>query len=351
MEQNTPDVSAESSSAQTIAIPRSPEAYAEWRKTGNVTPPKREASATSNETTSAAAESGAGKDAPASEAGSTTQGDRKRGNAESRLNEILADLKHAGLSPAELKTFKKQAQAAAAEEKTTAATEHTEKPAAAEAPKEASYDAIKPKPKMEDFEHIEEFTEALTDWKADEREWRNERKAAAEKLQKEASEMLESAKERYGAEAETHIRHSATAIFQDATVPSVIKAMVNDSDVMADLLYTLGSKEEVAEFVALAKSKPGEAIRKLVTIEALVKVELAKGGGASAASSEEPVRGEDGKFVSSKPPAKKITDAPPPPREAGGRTGAPPDEVKAAAQTGDFRRFREAQNQRDLSRR
>ena len=39
--------------------------------------------------------------------------EQRRDNAASRLQELLADLKKAGLSPAELKTFKRQAEASA----------------------------------------------------------------------------------------------------------------------------------------------------------------------------------------------------------------------------------------------
>jgi hypothetical protein len=85
--------------------------------------------------------------APASEAGKSDQ-EPKRSNAETRLTELLADLKTAGLSPAELKTFKREVQQAA---QPKATPETTVKPAVAEAPK---------KPKIDDFKTIDEYEDA-----------------------------------------------------------------------------------------------------------------------------------------------------------------------------------------------
>jgi len=106
--------------------------------------------------------------------------------------------------------------------------------------------------------------------------------------------------------------------------------------------------DELAEFVSLAKTNPGAAIRKLVLVEKLVQEELAKGGTPKASSNGETAqRDETGKFL----PAKKTTSAPPPPRETSGRSSPPPDAVDRAVKEDDFAAYRAEQNRREIARR
>jgi len=108
--------------------------YAEWRQTGKLpeakpTQPKGE-SAPPKES-SAEGEEPKGKSAPASETGNKDQEKQKppRDNAATRLNELLDDLRKAGLTPAELKTFKREVkEAEKAVEQPKAAPEKTENP-------------------------------------------------------------------------------------------------------------------------------------------------------------------------------------------------------------------------------
>ena len=335
----------ESSSAAPIEVPRDPQAYQKWRQTGETpaapktTPVTRtpKADPAPAKESSEAPVDGAENDAPASEAG-TQQEPKKRSNAETRLKDLLDDLKRAGLSPAELKTFKREAQkdeATGTEAK--AAPEPTVQPSG---PVE---------PKLEDFESYEKFQEAMVDYRVDKKFHEREERAKAAEQQKEIDKTLEAARSRYGDATDTTIGSTAKAVFSDAKIPSAVKALINDSPVMVDLLFTLGSKEaELQEFLDLAKSNPGQAIRKVVLLERLVSEELA-GGQSAAAGDQEAGRDESGKFVSAKAPAKKVTDAPPPPREASGRSAAPPDAVESAAKANDFASFKNAANRRDLA--
>lgn len=319
-----------------IKVPHEPHAYAEWRQTGKL--PKPEASATSEKQSDAGEES-AEKGAPAPEAGDQQESKAKpRSNAETRLKELLDDLKRAGMSPAELKTFKREVQ----ETKQPKAEPKVEK--GPESPK---------KPKVDDFDTYEKYEEArdqyyedLADYKAQQRldQFRQEQKVEA--AQQELNGKVEAARKRYGAEADSTIATTATEIFNDQKIPAAVKAVINDSPVLVDLLYVMGSKaEEFQEFLKLARSNPGAAIRKAVLVERLVSEELAKGGKSDAGA---PDRDESGKFK--QPPAKKVTEAPPPPREASGRGAVPPDEVESAAKANDFAAFRNAANRRDMAR-
>ena len=88
-------------------------------------------------------------------------------------------------------------------------------------------------------------------------------------------------------------------------IPLQVLGIINDSDYLADVLYTIGSDDaELAKFVEMAKANPNKAIRYVARVEGLIAEELAK-------PKETPVRGEDGKF---KAPEKKQTSAPPPPK-------------------------------------
>lgn len=355
----TPESSSAQAPPPSFEIPKEPAAYAEWRKTGKLEAPKPAESAPAkknsdpagqrtSEANSSEADGPAGESGSASEAGKPTQ-EKKRSTAETRLNDLLADLKRAGLTPAELKTFKKEAQKAAEE-----TTEHTEKPASQAAPpppKQPEYSV--PKPKLEDFDSIESFTDALTDWKADKREFEGKLRAQQEAAQKEVNDKLAGARARYGEAADSTIRESASKIFSDQQIPNAVKAIINDSPEMVDLLYTLGSDADgLKDFIQLAKTNPGQAIRKAVLMEKLVQEELSKSSG-TASEDGTPTRDSSGKFVAKEEkeaPAKPVTRAPAPPREASGRSAAPPDAVEAAFKSGDFAAYRDAQNRRDLAR-
>lgn len=311
-----------------MSIPKDPAAYAEWRKTGNL--PSAESAPAKEKSAEAKAE---GKSAPAPEAGKPQQEKKPRSNAESRLEEILGDLRTAGLSPSELKTFKREVR----QEQAKAAPEPPVKPPASQVRK------------LEDYDSVEDYLEDLSDRKATQRleaYIAEEQKKAEQKV---IADKLADAKKRYGDDAENQIRSTARDVFNDEQIPLAVKALANDSPVLVDLMYVMGSNaDELAEFVSLAKTNPGAAIRKLVLVEKLVQEELAKGGTPKASGNgDAPDRDESGKFL----PAKKTTSAPPPPRETSGRSSPPPDESETALKENDFARYREVENRREIARR
>jgi len=333
MPEQTQTPAAESSPAA-IVIPKPDTAeYATWRQTGELpgesTP--KEASTPSPKSSEKAAQ--------ASEKAADSEPAKKqehRSNAETRLTEILDDLRNAGLSPAELKTFKREAKAAA-QETPKAVPEQTEKPVDPQAPR---------KPKFEDYSTYEEYEAAKDKYYEDLSEYRTmvavERFRAEQRQEKsnvEAKAKLAEASARYGETAAPTIVEAAKSIFTE-TMPAGVKAIINDSPVVVDLLYVLNSKPgELAGFIELARTNPGQAIRKAVLMEQLVSEELGK--------SPATTRDTNGKFVSSAPET-KVSKAPPPPREVSGRGSPPPDEVEQALKHNDFRAFREAANRRDL---
>lgn len=330
--------------------------YAEWRQTGKA--PEKTPAASAKEATPSS------KNTPTSDTGKTSREQPKKSKAAERLDEVLADLKNAGLTPEELKTFRKEAQKSA---QPPATTEKTEKPA-----ETAPADNGRPKrPKPEDFETVDKYEEALDKYTEDLTDWKlamKDRERAAQAAKQEMDGKVASARQRYGETAGDTIKTAAKAFFTpEAQIPGAVQAMLNESDVLVDLLYVIGSKaDDMAALVKLSKENPGQAIRKLVVLEGLVREELKKPAAAAPAAGagkegegegETPTRGTDGKFTAKTPDNKKPKETPAPPKEVGAGGNPPPEASERALkdhEAGDaeaFSRFRRARNDKDLSQR
>ncbi len=367
---------AESSSAP-IEIP-SGEAYTAWRMTGKLPAAKPAAPAkgtSTNEGSAPSSDSSAGgtppaeNSAPASEAGKPIQEKGKpRSSADTRLTELLNDLREAGLTPTELKTFRQTFQRtqppAAAAPAAPGATEQTVKPA-------PPGDGPPVEPKEEDFKTFGEFRAAERKYYKELTEYtvRHELQSRDEQRAQEASqatvrEKMEEARGRYGDEGTATISAAARALAGNgkdlpATIPQQVIGLINDSPVWPDLLYTLGGKaEDLAAFVHLAQTNPGEAIRKIVAMEQLITVELAKAksgageggeGGEGTPVEGTPGRDASGKFL--KPPEKRQSQAPPPAHEVSGRGAAPPDAEASATKNNDFRALKRIWDAKELAKR
>ena len=327
----TPTMTPAESSPATIETPGTFEvpqgaARSEWIKTGNIPTDLPKADPAPARTKNTAEGDKPEETAPASEPGNKQE---RRSNADTRLNELLDDLRAAGLTPKALKTFtsewdRKQASSAPAR-----APETTENRAPA---------GLTPpvKPKSEDFEGKtwaeyeaakDQYHEDLAEYKARKSLADYQEGLKQEATAKELKESLAAASERYGETAQETIGTTSQEIYNDPKVSGVVKALLNESPVMVDVLYALGSKpEDLADFLKDARDNPSAAIRKLVLVEKFVQEELAGNGGKPEATE----RATDGKFRSAAPVEKKPTNAPPPAREVSGRNPAPPDDVESA---------------------
>lgn len=341
------DAPAESSPAETTKtfdIPREGEAYQEWRLTGKAPEAKpKPASTPGKETPAEGDKKPEGKTAPASEPGTKTQEHKNKSTAQTRLDEILADLKTSGLTPAELKTFRKTGNLPA--DKAAAPPQGTEQTV-----NPASELKAPAKPDPTKFKTYEELEAAQAKYIDDLVIYSSKKAIAdhqAEQGRKEAlgviTGKLEDARKRY-TDADSVIFPTNAAIFNDKGVSPAVKAIVGDSPVFVDLLYALGPERDA--FVQLARTNPSAAIRRAIVMEQLVTAELTKGGKAEGEASGDTARGEDGKF---KAPEKQVTKAPPPPKEVSGRGSPPADEVEGAVKANDFRAFRDAQNRKALN--
>lgn len=344
-----------------VEVPSDAKAYAEWRSTGKL--PQAESAPAKKPSDTKAADNavegeGDGRAPEAADSETENHQGRKPGKAETRLNELLAQMREAGLSPSELKDFKKQYQRVQQQEQTSEkpaaekkpVTEHTEKPQGLEPPK---------KPVEKDFKTWEEYeaardkyVEDLAEFKANAAVEKDRAERRREAAEREMAVRLNAAKTKYKDDnADKTIVETAKEVFNDKTpVPAVIREVLNESEHLVDVLYVLGSDgEALGEFLDLCKTAPGKAMRKAILIEKLVMDELdGKGGGEkpAAETKETPTRGSDGKFVA----PKKETKAPPPPRETSGRSGPVADERERAIESGDFASYRDAANRRDLAR-
>ena len=167
---------------------------------------------------------------------------------------------------------------------------------------------------------------------------RGQSTAAKERMESQLTE----ARARYG-DADKKIFPALRSITDDQRISPAVKQLINDSDVLVDLVYVLGSDtQELSKFVHLAKTNPGAAIRKLVTTEALVRDQLAANSGKSSG------RGNDGRFQKqASAEVEPVTRAPRPPVEVGGRTSHP-ENSSSAVKSGDYRAAKAAFNREYL---
>jgi len=356
----------EPSTGTTITPPSSPEAYSKWRLTGEVPaekkPSKKEPAPSSaeeepREGDEPEEEDSEEKTAPAPEAGRKKQEQHyRKGSAQDRLDGLLADLRRAGLSPSELKTFKREMMSVPVPQQVP--------------PQQSVQPPAQPQrlaePKLEDFRTWDEFRAAERAYSqqvmADQmREFYQQIQAQQiqQAAQQQAAERLAYARQRYGEEAEGSITAAARGLFGDQNIHPAIKGIVNDSPAIADLLYVMGySAQDFDQFIQVARVNPGEAIRRVVLLEQLVKDELRKahapanGNGKSEAAPverETPARDESGRFISA--PQKKEVSAPPPATEVSGRASPPPNDAEAAFNRGDVRAYFSAKNRAQLAER
>lgn len=360
MENQQTDTAASSPAPQPVfEIPSDPKANLEWRTTGKLPDATTDGKPKEDSTTSASEEKSS--EPAAASATAPKQEKTKQPTAADRLNEVLADLKKAGLSPLELKTFKREAEAAKAEPAAPAkaAPEKTANPQGLEKPvkptmNDLKADGTKKYASWEEFDAAkDDYHDAMAEYRSKVAVLEDRQARAAEAQQQTLAQKVTEAKARYGDQTEATIGSATRALLDGGGIPLAVQDLIGGSPVLVDVMFALGSDAAaLASFVDLAKTDPAAAIRKFVLLEHLTTEELAKGSkadkGAAAAGAGE--RGEDGKFVST-PPAKQRSAAPPPPEELNTRGSAPPDPIEAALRNDDFAAFKAAEDRKDIARR
>lgn len=332
---------------ESFEIPRSgtPE-YADWRLNGKVQEkqPKPAETAPADTSKETASDPERGENAPGTEPGKSTQESRRKPGAEARIAELTA----------RAKALERE-------------LEEARKPKPAQADPTPSARPVpqytRPKPTPEDkgpdgnpkYSTYEDYVEELADWKAEQRIAQRDQQAAVAEAQKSVSQKLEEARKRY--ENFDSVALPLVPELMKPDIPREVLAVLNDSPVLADLLYTIGGSEvSKADFLAACRNNPSKALRVALLMEQEIQAELAKG------HTEPAGRNERGQFTAQPgkdaTPAKKGPEnAPEPPIEIGNRGAAPMDEAARALQAverGDnnaFRAWKQAEDAKALRRR
>lgn len=336
---------AESSSApvqESIELPRSGTSeYAQWRISGELPekPKETQQKPVIEEAATSQVEEG--------ESATPRQQEKVLSPAEKRIKELLAENKRL---------------------KAESETAKTPKPEPSSESKPQLVPQTRPKPTPEDknddgtpkYKSYEDYVEELADWKAEQRMAVAERERSARDQQRALQAEVEKARGRYDNLDEVML--PALKTITEAQVAPVIMQMLDDSEVLPDLLYTLGSDaDDLAAFLKMAKSNPGKAIRYLAVTENLIQEELGK---ADVPRGTTPSRAADGKFTVAEPepktPAKRGPESSPElPLEVGNRgTGAQDESSRALSDlmkgtntAAATRAFFKAENAKDLRRR
>ncbi len=137
-------------------------------------------------------------------------------------------------------------------------------------------------------------------------------------MQAELNTKVSEARQRYGDKFDEVLNPTLNTIVSSQQVAVVVKQLINESEVLPDLLFTLGSsQEELNKFLAMP---PGKQARYIALTESLIREEL-----------------EGKEKPKAEPPAKPQTSAPRPPAEVGGRAASPGDAAESAVKSGNYR--------------
>ena len=316
------------------SIPSAGPERIEWQKTGKITPkaapaPASDASSKEKVESAAASEAAPQEKAP------------KRDTAESRLAEILADLKTAGLSPAQLKTFKREA-----------AAQTQAEPSPAKQPEQKPVQKLEP-PKEPDISAAEyqgedgwnKYEKAVRQFNKDNAKY--EAAVALENYKQDQVRQAQAAK--IGQEFDAAVKKYPdfqekaaplmTALLTDKAISPFVAEVIGNSPLLTDVVYTLGRNMD--DFINLAKRDPVMALKKVAVVEHLISEEFAK-------SQDGKARDEKGQFVPEKK-AKTVSEAPAPPVDVGGKGTPLADEVESAVERDDTAAYMAAKNRRDLA--
>lgn len=163
-------------------------------------------------------------------------------------------------------------------EKTAAKPAEPAEPGKPAAEPEVKPPEAKPKPKLEDFETYEDFVEALTDWKSDQKldalrsELKAEKEAQAAAAARQPlidawAEKLDAARERHPDYDEV----TGTAEAEKLELTPAMHQAIFESELGPDICYQLGKNPE--EFRRIAGLAPVASIREIGRIEAAIEAE------------------------------------------------------------------------------
>lgn len=132
------------------------------------------------------------------------------------------------------------------------------------------------KPKADDFETHEDYVEALTDWKTDQKFKAFEEKRANERAQREFQTKAQTHAERVKAFAQKHEDFSELVEeVSDIRVPAAVQELIVDSDFGPELMYELAKDRERLE--QICSMSPLRAAKAIGRIEDKIESRSGKG--------------------------------------------------------------------------
>jgi hypothetical protein len=340
----------EASSAPTLEMPKSgSQEYAEWRVTGDLPEPKPKVADTAAADTpkEAISEGDEPESDGVAEPPKKLQEHKGRG-AEQRIKQLVAENKRI------------QAELAAA--RTPRETAQTDSSTAKQAPQNYAdwRKEFRPSAWIEEYakknpqSSYEDANAAMADYLGEARDYFRNAEGERSKMAQGLEKKINDARSRYGEQFDEVLSPTIDRIVQDNRIAPAIKEMINDSDVIADLIFTIGSDSgTLADFIQLSKTQPGKALRYIAAVERGIQEELDK-----TAS-----RSENGQFKTTTaekeiaPVKRSPESAPEPPLEVGNRGNSSRDEADRAFQAiakGDSsatRAWLKAENAKEMRRR
>ena len=342
---------ATSAAVEAPAAAQAPTQFDSWDEDGTPVISKKTEASTSTEKSAEAESADTSKETKpedaADSAAKKTQENRRKPDAEARIKELTAREKQANerekQSNTRVKMLEKQLEEAGAPKETKAAEPST---ARQNEQKPATPEPTRPKPTLSEklpdgtakYASYDDFQEALIDWKVEQRQAAQQREQQVVQQQQAIGKHIEEARGRY-----PDFDSVANPLIHEMLQPDIpreVFAVMNDSPVLADLLYTIGGTEaSKADFLEACRTNPGKAIRVALLMEQEIAKELGKG------------KTTETKAATGKTDSATTTTvrAPKPPSEVGGRGAVGEDAATAAAKAGDFSAFSAEQNRRALA--
>lgn len=309
-------VTQEASSASTLEMPRSgSQEYAEWRMTGELPESKPKIADAASADAPKVEKSAVEETENAGEPEAPRKQEHKSRSAEQRIKQLVAENKRIQAELAEARQPRESRQADPAPAKHQ--PQNYQEWRKAFQPSTWINDYAKANPESS----YEDATAAMADYLGDVRDQFKASESQRSKMVSEMEQKVNDARARYGEHFDEVLRPTVDRIVQDPGIAPAVKGMVNDSEVVADLIFTIGSDPKtLSDFIQLSKTNPGKALRYIAAVEAGIEAELEKtASGQSQTAKQE-----------SAPVKRKPESAPEPPLEVGNRGNTGRDEADRA---------------------
>jgi hypothetical protein len=212
-----------------------------------------------------------------------------------------------------------------------------EKPASSSAPTVQQIAQTRPEPTLNDknqdgtlkYADYAAFVKDLGRWSAEQGYHELRQREIQQQQAQQVQKKVETDRERYGQEFDSIIEPTAGKIMSDASIPMEVKRMLAASDVLPELVYTIGTDPKTMEkLTRVAKSDPQQAMYYIAELSAGIRQEL-------AADAEKPSKEST--------PEPKHTSAPKPPVPVSGPSSRAFDVSDTSLSPEDWARKRNAQ--------